>query len=109
MKRGFLDITKRLFRQNKKLLLEKQADSDSTYWFYKLQGYKFSNVLREIENVDFKKSTTITINTQRIKNTDYIIESMDGGLLVKLIKTSISYELSETDRVEISGQLQKYA
>lgn len=108
MKRGFLDITKRLFRQNKKLLLERDTENE-LYWIYKLDGYKFSNVLREIENVDFKKSTTLSINTQRIKNTDFLIESTGTGILIKILKANINYEINELDRIEISAQLQKYA
>lgn len=108
MKRGFLDITYRLFRQNKKLLLEKTSDEDG-YYVYKLNGYKFSDVLREIENVDFKKSTSVIVNTQRIKNTDYIIEKSNDGIVVKISKQNIVYELTDIDRVEIFGQLQKYA
>lgn len=109
MKRNFLDITKKLFRQNKRVLLEKQNDTDTTYWIYKLIGYRFSDVLREIENVDFKKGVTISINTQRIKNTDYIIQTTEGGIEIKFLKSSIGYELTETDRVEMSAQLEKYA
>lgn len=106
MKRDLADITKKLFRQQKKVLLQPLDLSDSTYFIYYADGSFVSGILREIENYDAKDFIRVSINTQTIADTHYIIGTEAGKILIKFIRSELSYNMNETDVVEIIGQIQ---
>jgi hypothetical protein len=107
MKRSFLDITGDLFRQTRKFVLEPFNLQDETYYIYKLDGYRIPSVLSEVEGADIASRSVLNVNTQRIKYGDYIIEQIGNTVFLKITKSNLGYELSETDRVELSAQLKK--
>ena len=49
MKRTLLDITHKISRNPKRVVLIPKNLTDATYWIYEATGWKFVNILREIE------------------------------------------------------------
>lgn len=107
MKRSFLDITGQLFRQKRVFALEPYDLQNETYYIYKLEGYRIPSVLREIEGADMIKRSIVSVNTQKIKNEDYQIEQSGTIIFLKLMRDKLTYELTDSDRVELSMQLKK--
>ena len=109
MKRSLLDITKKISRTPIKVVLTAKDLDNSTYWIFEARGYKFVDVLREIELRTTQDRVTIYINTQNISARDYVIEQGGDGLLVKFIKNNFEYQLDTDDYTEIKGDIEQYA
>jgi hypothetical protein len=109
MKRSLLDITKKINRTPIKVQLIPKNLDDSTYWIFEATGYKFVDILREIEIRNTQDRVITYINTQNISARDYIIEQGEKGLLIKFIKNNFEYQLDDEDYIEIIGDIEQYA
>jgi len=109
MKRSLLDITQKLFRKPGNAILTPKDLNNSTYWIFEATGWKFVDILREIEYRSGQDRLRVFINTQNISPRDYITEQGPNGLLVKFIKESFEYTLDEKDFIEIKGDIERYA
>ena len=109
MKRTLLDITQKISRNPKKVALTPKNLEDSTYWIFQAIGWKFVDLLREIEYRTEQDRVRIYINTQNISAKDYIVETTANSLLFKFIKSRFEYQLDEKDFIEVKGDIQKYA
>ncbi len=109
MKRTLLDITQKLFRKPGNAILKPINLTDSTYWIWEATGWKFVDILREIEYRVTQDRLNVCINTQNISPRDYIVEQGNNGLLLKFKKSSFEYQLDEQDFIEIKGDIEKYA
>lgn len=109
MKRSLLDITKKISRTPTKVVLTAKDLDNSTYWIFEARGYKFVDVLREIELRTTQDRVTIYVNTQNISARDYVIEQGGDGLLIKFIKNNFEYQLDTDDYIEIKGDIEQYA
>jgi len=117
MKRSLLDITQKMFRKPGNAILTPKNLSDSTYWIYEATGWKFVDILREVEYRSEQDRLRVYINTQNISGTDYIVEQGNEGLLVKFKKginpstekEYFEYQLDSQDFIEIKGDIEQYA
>ena len=109
MKRSLLDITKKISRNPKKVVLSPLNLTDSTYWIYEARGYKFVEILREIELRESQDRLSVYINTQNISARDYVVETGQNGLLIKFIKSQFEFQLDSDDYIEIIGDIEQYA
>lgn len=109
MKRSLLDITKQIGRNIKKTILIPKNLEDSTYSIWEAKGWKFVNILREIEYRETQDRISIYINTQSITPRDYIVEEIDGGITIKFIKSNFEFQLDSTDYIEAKGDIEEYA
>ena len=109
MKRSLLDITQKISRKPGNAILTAKDLSDSTYWIFEATGWKFVDLLREIEYRETQDRVRIYINTQTISARDCIIEDGSNGLLFKFIKSNFEYQLDETDFIEVKGDIEQYA
>ena len=109
MKRSLLDITQKMFRKPGNAILIPKDLNDSNYWIFEATGWKFVDILREIEYRKGQDRLRIYINTQNISARDYIVEQGQTGLLVKFIKNRFEYQLDNKDFIEIKGDIEKYA
>jgi len=109
MKRSLLDITQKISRNTGKTNLIPKDLTNSTYWIFEAIGWKFVDILREVEYRNTQDRLKIYINTQSISARDYIVEEGENGLLVKFIKTNFEYDLDSTDYIQIEGDIEQYA
>jgi hypothetical protein len=109
MKRSLLDITQKMFRKPGNAILTPKDLTDSNYWIFEATGWKFVDILREIEYRVEQDRVRVYINTQNISATDYIVEMGNTGLLFKFIKSRFEYNLDSGDFIEIKGDIEKYA
>jgi hypothetical protein len=109
MKRTLLDITQKMFRKPGNVILTAKDLNDSTYWIFEARGWRFVDVLREIEYRTEQDRVRIYINTQTISAKDYIIETVPDGLLFKFIKNRFEYSLDSLDFIEVKGDIEQYA
>lgn len=109
MKRSLLDITQKISRKPGKTNLIPKDLNNSTYWIYEATGWRFVNILREIEYRTTQDRLQVYINTQAISGTDYIVEEGGNGLLVKFIKSRFEFTLDDDDYIEIKGDIEQYA
>jgi hypothetical protein len=109
MKRTLLDITQKMFRKPGNAILTPKDLNDSTYFIFEATGWKFVDILREIEYRTEQDRLKVYINTQNISAKDYIIEQGQTGLLVKFIKNRFEYQLDSQDFIEIKGDIERYA
>jgi len=115
MKRSLLDITQKISRNPGKAVLTPKDLTNSTYWIFEATGWKFVDILREIEYRTTQDRLKIYLNTQSIGADDYIVESGDNGLIIKFIKsrfemyTIYGNNLDANDYIEIIGDIEKYA
>ncbi len=109
MKRSLLDITQKMFRKPGNAILTPKDLNDSTHSIWEAAGWRFVDVLREIEYRTEQDRLRVFINTQNISARDYIIEEGPTGLLVKFIKDNFQYSLDEKDFIEIKGDIESYA
>jgi len=109
MKRSLLDITQKISRKPGKTNLTPKDLTNSTYWIYEATGWRFVNILREIEYRTTQDRLKLYINTQSISGTDYIAENGANGLLIKFIKNNFQYQLDGQDYIEIEGDIEQYA
>lgn len=109
MKRTLLDITQKLSRKKQHTTLTAKNLTDSTYWIFEANGWKFVDILREIQLRESQDRLLVYINTQSITPRDYIVEQGSTGLLVKFIKNKFEYNLDENDEIQIEGDIEQYA
>lgn len=109
MKRTLLDITQKISRNPKRVILIPKNLTDSTYWIYEATGWRFVQILREIELRTTQDRLQTYINSQNISARDYVVEEGQSGLLIKFIKSNFEYQLDSDDYIEITGDIEKYA
>jgi hypothetical protein len=109
MKRSLLDITQKMFRKPGNAILIPKDLNNSTYWIFEATGWKFVDILREIEYRTEQDRLKVYINTQNISAKDYIVEQGQTGLLVKFTKNRFEYQLDSQDFIEIKGDIERYA
>jgi hypothetical protein len=109
MKRSLLDITQKISRKPGKAVLTPKDLTNSTYFIYEATGWRFVDILREIQYRTTQDRLQIYINTQAISGTDYIVEDGGNGLLVKFIKSRFEFTLDDDDYIEVKGDIEQYA
>lgn len=109
MKRSLLDITQKISRNPGKTNLTPKDLTNSTYWIFEATGWKFVDILREVEYRTTQDRLKIYINTQSISPRDYIVEEGGNGLLIKFIKNNFQFDLDNDDYIQIEGDIEQYA
>jgi hypothetical protein len=109
MKRSLLDITQKISRNPGKTNLTPKDLTNSTYWIYEATGWRFVDILREIQYRTTQDRLKIYINTQSISTKDYIVEEGGNGLLIKFIKSQFEFNLDSGDYIQIEGDIEQYA
>ena len=109
MKRSLLDITQKISRKPGKVVLTPKDLTNYTYWIFEATGWRFVDILREIQYRTTQDRLQVYINTQAISATDYIVEDGGNGLLIKFIKSQFEYNLDSQDYIEIKGDIEQYA
>ena len=115
MKRTLLDITQKISRKPGKTNLIPKDLTNSTYWIYEATGWRFVDILREIEYRTTQDRINVYINTQFTSAKDYIVEEGGSGLLIKFIKNNFEMytqngnNLDNDDFIEITGDIEQYA
>ena len=109
MKRSLLDITQKISRNPGNVILTPKNLQDSNYWIYEAKGWRFVDLLREIEYRSTQDRVWVYVNTIAISNRDFIIEETGDGLVVKFIKANFEYDLDDDDYIEVKGDIERYA
>jgi len=109
MKRSLLDITQKISRNPGKTNLTPKDLTNSTYSIWEATGWRFVDILREIQYRTTQDRLKIYINTQSISPIDYIVEDSGNGLLIKFIKNNFEYQLDAQDYIQIEGDIEQYA
>lgn len=109
MKRSLLDITQKISRNPGKTNLTPKDLTNSTYWIFEATGWRFVDILREIQYRTTQDRLKIYINTQSISARDYIVEEGGNGLLIKFIKNNFQFVLDGDDYIQIEGDIEQYA
>jgi hypothetical protein len=109
MKRSLLDITQKISRNPGKTNLSPKDLTNSTYSIWEATGWRFVDILREIQYRTTQDRLKIYINTQSISPRDYIVEDGGNGLLIKFIKNNFQFILDSDDYIQIEGDIEEYA
>jgi hypothetical protein len=109
MKRTLLDITQKMFRKPGNAILVVKDLSHPDYWIFEATGWRFVDILREIELRETQDRLRVYINTQNISARDYIVEQGSTGLLLKFKRDSFGYQLDSQDFIEVKGDIERYA
>lgn len=109
MKRTLLDITQKISRNPIGVILTPKNLNDSNYYIFEARGYRFVEILREIEYRTEQDRVSVHINTQHISNRDFLIEEGNDGIVVKFIKNSFQYNLDINDEIYLKGDIESYA
>ena len=109
MKRTLLDITQKISRKPGDVQLHPKDLNHSTYWIWEARGWKFVDILREVEYRTTQDRLRVIINTQYISANDYIVEAGQDGLIFKFIKSRFEYNLDYDDYIEVTGDIEQYA
>jgi len=110
MKRTLLDITQKISRNPGKTNLTPKDLNDSIYYIFEASGWRFVDILREIEYRTTQDRLKVYVNTQSISPRDYIVEEGGSGLLVKFRKDKfLEYQLDADDYIQIEGDIEQYA
>jgi hypothetical protein len=109
MKRSLLDITQKISRKPADTELTPKDLNHPTYSIWEANGWRFVELLREIEYRTTQDRLRVIINTQHISAEDYIIEEGSEGLLIKFIKNNFEFGLDTTDYIEVTGDIERYA
>jgi len=109
MKRSLLDITQKISRKLGDAELTPKDLNHPTYSIWEAKGWRFVELLREIEYRTNQDRLRVIINTQHISAEDYIIEEGSTGLLIKFIKNNFEFGLDNSDYIEITGDIEQYA
>jgi hypothetical protein len=109
MKRSLLDITQKISRKLGDAELTPKDLNHPTYSIWEAKGWRFVELLREIEYRTNQDRLRVIINTQHISAEDYIIEEGSTGLLIKFIKSNFEFELDDDDYIEVTGDIERYA
>jgi len=103
MKRSLLDITQKISRKLGDPELTPKDLNHPTYSIWEAKGWRFVELLREIEYRAMQDRLRVIINTQYISANDYIVEQGSEGILIKFIKNNFEFELDDDDY--ISGRV----
>ena len=103
------DITQKISRNPGKTNLIPKDLTNSTYWIFEATGWRFVDILREVEYRTTQDRLKIYINTQSISARDYEVEEGGNGLLIKFIKSNFEYQLDAQDYIQIEGDIEQYA
>lgn len=106
MKRSLLDITQKISRKVNKTVLSPKDLNNPTYWIYEAKGWKFVDILREIEYRTTQDRLKIYINTQSINARDYDVEEIGNTLLIKFKKNNFEFILDDDDYIQIEGDIE---
>jgi hypothetical protein len=109
MKRSLLDITQKISRNPGKINLIPKDLNNSTYSIWEATGWRFVDILREIEYRTTQDRLKVYINTQSISARDYVVEEGGNGLLIKFIKNNFQFNLEDDDYIQIEGDIEQYA
>lgn len=109
MKRTLLDITQKISRKINRTVLSPKDLNNSTYYIFEARGWRFVEILREIEYRTEQDRLSVYINTQGISAKDYIVEQGENGLQFKFIKNNFEYQLDNDDFIEVKGDIERYA
>ena len=109
MKRTLLDITQKISRNPGKTNLIPKDLTNSTYWIYEAKGWKFVDILRELQFRTTQDRLKIYVNTQSISARDYIVEESGNSLLIKFIKSHFEFDMDDNDYIQIEGDIEQYA
>ena len=109
MKRSLLDITQKISRNPGKAVLTPKDLTNATHFIFEATGWRFVDILREIEYRTTQDRLQVYINTQAISARDYIVEEGGSGLLIKFIKTNFEFNLDDDDYIEVKGDIEQYA
>lgn len=109
MKRTLLDITQKISRKLGDPELTPKDLNHPIYWIWEAKGWKFVDVLREVENRINQDRIRVVINTQYISARDYIVEQGQDGLIFKFIKNRFGFNLDDDDYIEVTGDIEQYA
>jgi hypothetical protein len=109
MKRDFVNIVKSVSTDVRRTILTPYDLSNIDYWIFEARGWKFKDILREIEIRSTQRRIDVIINTQTIGAADFIVEESRGAIRVKFIKSKFAYDLDELDHIEIIGDIEPYA
>ena len=109
MKRSLLDITQKISRNPGKTNLTPKDLSHPDYWIFEATGWRFVDILREVEYRTTQDRLKIYINTQSISPRDYEVELGANGLLIKFIKSQFQFNLDSGDYIQIEGDIENYA
>ena len=109
MKRSLLDITQKISRKKQKVILNCIDLTHPTYYIFEATGWRFVDILREIEYRAEQDRLNVYINNLSIAAFDYVVEPGKTGLLIKFIKNQFGYSLDASDFIEIIGDIEQYA
>ena len=109
MKRSLLDITQKISRNPGKAVLTPKDLTNATHFIFEATGWRFVDILREIEYRTTQDRLQVYINTQAISARDYIVEEGGSGLLIKFIKSQFQFNLDDDDYIEVKGDIEQYA
>ena len=109
MKRNLLDITQKISRNPGKTNLIPKDLINSTYWIYEAKGWRFVDILRELQFRTTQDRLKIYVNTQSISARDYIVEESGNSLLIKFIKSHFEFDMDDNDYIQIEGDIEQYA
>ncbi len=109
MKRSLLDITQKISRKPGDAELIPKDLNHPTYWIYEATGWRFVELLREIEYRTTQDRLRVIVNTQHISSDDYVVEQGSDGILIKFIKEHFEFDLDDDDYIEITGDIEQYA
>ena len=109
MKRSLLDITQKINRKFGDVELSPKDLNHSIYSIWEATGWKFVDVLREVEYREKQDRIRLYLNTQHISAKDYIVETGKEGLIFKFIKNRFQFSLDEKDFIEVKGDIEKHA
>lgn len=109
MKRTLLDITQKISRKLGDAELTPKDLNHPIYSIWEAKGWRFVDILREIENRTNQNRIRVIINTQYIGADDYIVEQDSAGLTFKFIKNQFQYTLDNDDYIEVTGDIEQYA
>lgn len=109
MKRSFLDIVKKISIDIKRVKLTPKDLTHPEYWIYEAKGWRFVEILREVEYRVNQDRLDTKVNSQSIEPRDYVYEQSETGLLVKFKKANFEFNLDDDDYIEIKGDIEQYA
>ena len=109
MKRTFLDIVKKISLDTQRVKLTPKDLTHPEYFIYEAKGWRFVEILREVEYRINQDRLDTKVNSQSIEPRDYVYEQGISGILVKFKKSNFEFNLDDDDYIEIKGDIEKYA
>lgn len=109
MKRTFLDIVKKISLDTQRVKLTPKDLTHPEYFIYEAKGWRFVEILREVEYRVNQDRLDTKVNSQSIEPRDYVYEQGISGILVKFKKSNFEFNLDDDDYIEIKGDIEQYA